>query len=81
MSWLKDLFATEQPIIGLLHLRPLPGDPFFGPEDTIQGVIEAARTDLLALQEGGVDGVLITNEFSLPYEKRFPPSPLPPWAW
>ena len=28
MSWLKDLFATEQPIIGLLHLRPLPGDPF-----------------------------------------------------
>lgn len=70
MSWLKDLFATEQPIIGLLHLRPLPGDPFFGPEDTIQGVIEAARTDLLALQEGGVDGVLITNEFSLPYEKK-----------
>lgn len=70
MSWLKDMFGTEQPIIGLLHLRPLPGDPFFRPDDSIQGVIDAARADLLALQEGGVDGVLVTNEFSLPYEKK-----------
>lgn len=70
MSWLKDLFSTERPIIGLLHLRPLPGDPFFGSGDTIQGVIDAACADLLALQEGGVDGVLVTNEFSLPYEKK-----------
>lgn len=70
MSWLKALFSTERPIIGLLHLRPLPGDPFFGSDDTIQGVIDAARADLLALQEGGVDGVLVTNEFSLPYEKK-----------
>ena len=70
MSWLHDMFGTERPIIGLLHLRPLPGDPFFGPGDTIQTVIDAARADLLALQEGGVDGILITNEFSLPYEKK-----------
>jgi len=70
MSWLKSLFSTEHPIIGLLHLRPLPGDPFFGPGDSIQNVIDTARTDLSALQEGGVDGVLVTNEFSLPYEKK-----------
>jgi predicted TIM-barrel enzyme len=35
-------------------------------------VIENAARELQALQEGGVDGVLIANEFSLPYEKRFP---------
>lgn len=30
-------------------------------------VVEAARHDLLALQEGGVDAVMFSNEFSLPY--------------
>lgn len=70
MSWLKELFRTERPIIGLLHLRALPGDPFFPTGGSIYDVIEAARADLAALQEGGVDGVLITNEFSLPYQKK-----------
>ena len=30
-------------------------------------VIEAARKDMLALQEGGVDGIMFSNEFSMPY--------------
>lgn len=70
MSWFQELFHTEQPIIGLLHLRPLPGDPFFPKDGTIDSVIDAARADLEALQSGGVDGILITNEFSLPYQKK-----------
>ena len=73
MSWINNLFHTERPIIGLLHLRALPGDPFFPPCGTIDEVIEAAKADLIALQEGGVDGVLITNEVSLPYEKKVSP--------
>lgn len=68
MSWLKDVFGTEKPIIGLLHLQALPGDPFY--DSTMDEVIERARQDLRALQRGGIDGVLITNEFSLPYEKK-----------
>jgi len=63
--WTKEMFGTEKPIIALLHLDPLPGDPdFCGSLDT---VIEHAAADLKALQDGGVDGVLIANEFSLPY--------------
>ena len=62
--WTKELFGTEKPIIALLHLDPLPGDPdFCGSLDT---VIEHASCDVKALQEGGVDGVLIANEFSFP---------------
>jgi uncharacterized protein len=30
-------------------------------------VYEQARAEMLALQEGGVDGILFSNEFSLPY--------------
>lgn len=70
MHWLKELFHVEKPIIGLLHLPPLPGDPFYPEGGTMEHVIENARRDLLALQAGGVDGVLITNEFSVPYQKK-----------
>ena len=68
MTWIKTMFGTEKAIIGLLHLKALPGDPFY--EGDMKAVIKQAETDLEALQAGGVDGILITNEFSLPYEKK-----------
>lgn len=62
--WTKEMFGTGKPIIALLHLDSLPGDPdFCGSLDT---VIEHASVDLQALQDGGVDAVLIANEFSSP---------------
>lgn len=70
MSFLNAMFGTEKPIIGLLHLKPLPGDPFYAPGGSMDDVIARARADLEALQNGGVDGVLVTNELSLPYEKK-----------
>ena len=64
--WTNELFKVEKPIIALLHLDALPGDPgFCGSMDT---VLEHARQDMLALQSGGVDGILFANEFSLPYQ-------------
>ena len=36
-------------------------------ECELEQVIENARKDLLALQNGGVDAVMFSNEFSLPY--------------
>ncbi|MGN1231659.1 MAG: BtpA/SgcQ family protein [Anaerotignum sp.] len=72
MSFLTELFGTEKPIIGLVHVRALPGDPFYTGEG-MDAVIRQARADLEALQNGGVDGVLFTNEFSMPYEKVVSP--------
>lgn len=76
MTFQQDLFGTDKPIIGLLHLRALPGDPLFYPNGSLRAVKEAAKRDLDALQRGGVDGILITNEFSLPYEKHVSPATL-----
>ena len=70
MLWTKELFGTEKTIIAMLHLDALPGDPRFRYGDAMERVVEHARADLKALQEGGVDGVLISNEFSLPYERH-----------
>lgn len=70
---MRSLFGTERPIIGLLHLHALPGDPFFDEHAGVGGVAAAARNDLAALQDGGVDAILVTNEFSVPYQKRVSP--------
>lgn len=67
MSWLKDVIGTEKAIIAMLHLDPLPGDPYYNEETGMESVVENARKDLIALQEGGVDAVMFSNEFSLPY--------------
>lgn len=67
MKWTKELFGTNKPIIAMCHLQPLPGDPGYDKNGGMDKVIEAARHDLFALQEGGVDGIMFSNEFSLPY--------------
>lgn len=69
--WTEELFGVEKPIIALLHLRALPGDPEFCGD--MEWVIRQARKDLHALTEGGVDGVLIANEFSFPYQRKADP--------
>lgn len=66
-KWIKELFDTNKPIIAMCHLLPLPGDPKYDTEAGIEKVVEAARHDLLALQQGGVDAVMFSNEFSMPY--------------
>lgn len=66
--WTKALFGQEKPVIALLHLDPLPGDPGFCGD--LEQVVALAEADSQALISGGVDGVLIANEFSLPYTDK-----------
>ncbi len=68
--WTETFFGVKKPIIALLHLRAMPGDPLYRKEDSMEKVVETARKELRLLQDGGVDGILIANEFSLPYEKK-----------
>lgn len=70
MLWTEQLFGTAKPIVAMLHLDPLPGDPLFKLDGSMKKVVEHAKKDLYALQEGGVDGILISNEFSLPYQRQ-----------
>jgi len=67
VSWLKDVFQVAKPVIAMCHLKALPGDPGYDPEHGLDGVIESARADLRALQAGGVDAIMFSNEASLPY--------------
>ena len=66
-TWLSEVFDVSKPIIGMCHLPALPGDPG---EDAVGGmdkIVAHARREIAGLQDGGIDGILISNEFSLPY--------------
>ncbi|MGV0959300.1 MAG: BtpA/SgcQ family protein [Limnohabitans sp.] len=67
MNWLKQTFGVDKPIIAMCHLQALPGDPHYDSAAGMAKVIKLARQDLMHLQDGGVDAVMFSNEFSLPY--------------
>ena len=71
--WVQEIFHTNKPVIAMCHLLPLPGDPNYDEEGGMKKVIDRARHDLMALQNGGVDAVMFSNEFSLPYLTKVEP--------
>lgn len=74
MDWIKDVFKTKKPIIAMCHVRALPGDPYYDEKGGMDYIVEMARKEFLDLQEGGVDAVMFSNEFSLPYLRQVRPA-------
>lgn len=70
MLWTEEVFGVKKPIIAMLHLDALPSDPRYVNGTPMEQIAEHALVDLHALQDGGVDGILISNEFSLPYQRQ-----------
>jgi membrane complex biogenesis BtpA family protein len=73
MQWIKDTFHTVKPIVAMCHFRAMPGDPGYDADGGMEKVVELARRELRALQEGGVDAVMFSNEFSMPYLRKVHP--------
>jgi uncharacterized protein len=73
VSWLEDIFHVNKPIIAMCHFKALPGDPGYDPQKGMDWIVESARADLRALQEGGVDAIMFSNEASLPYLTKVEP--------
>jgi len=65
--WTEEILGTKKPIIAMCHLGSLPGDPYYDSKGGMKAVVDWARKDFLALQNGGVDAVMFSNEFSMPY--------------
>jgi len=63
---LSGLFGVEKPIIGMVHLWPLPGSPGYSGYN-METILAHASRDAEALLEGGVDGLIVENMWDLPY--------------
>lgn len=61
----KELFKRK-PIIGMVHLLPLPSSPLF--DGDIEKIEKRALSDVKALVEGGVDAFIIENFGDIPYD-------------
>lgn len=66
---LTSTFGTDKPIIALLHIDPLPGDPLYH-DAAMAEIVENVRKDVENLVAGGVDAILFSNEFSMPYQNQ-----------
>ena len=70
MNKLEGIFANRKPIIGMVHLRPLPGSPLYDPSSLpMKDVIRIAKEEAKILEEAGVDGLQVENIWDYPYEK------------
>ena len=64
---LQTLFKSAHPILGVVHLLPLPTSPRWG--GNLKAVIDRAEQEAAALAAGGVDGLIIENFFDAPFPK------------
>jgi membrane complex biogenesis BtpA family protein len=61
----QDWFDADRPIIGMVHLPPLPGAPAFdGDRDAVR---TRALEDARRLEAGGVDGIIVENFGDAPF--------------
>lgn len=65
-SALSQLFHVPKPIIGVIHLEPLPGAPRYRGAD-VRDIYAAAARDARTLSRGGVDGIMIENASDMPF--------------
>jgi uncharacterized protein len=61
----NQIFKTTKPIIGMIHLPPLLGYPEF---TAMEPIIERALADLRTLEQNGIDGVAVDNEYDHPHQ-------------
>src|ERR1700753_414346 len=65
---LARLFPKRKPVIGVIHLKPLPGAPRYDGED-VRAIYAAAAEDARTLAAGGIDGIIVENASDLPFAR------------
>src|SRR5258705_13032142 len=60
--------TTTRAVIGMVHLRALPGSPRW--DGDMPALLRAALDDARALAEGGADALLVENHGDVPFTAR-----------
>jgi uncharacterized protein len=62
---LSTIFTTDKPIIGMVHLRPLPGSPRY--DGNLNEIYAQAEWEAQTLSNAGADGLIVENLGDEPY--------------
>jgi membrane complex biogenesis BtpA family protein len=57
-----------KPILGVVHLPPLPGSPRYQGE-SLESLYDAGAADARVLSDNGIDGIIVENAFDLPFAR------------
>jgi membrane complex biogenesis BtpA family protein len=61
------LCGRRDALIGMVHLRPLPGAPRYRPEEGCEVVYNEALAEARILEAAGFDGVIVENGGDIPF--------------
>lgn len=66
-----EFFSVLKPVIGVVHLNPLPGSPlYYVHRRSFEEILSRALNDVEKLVEGGVDGVIVENFMDIPFSEK-----------
>jgi membrane complex biogenesis BtpA family protein len=65
---LVDLFGRDKPILGVVHLAPLPGAPRYDGAD-VEAIYQRGLDDARAYLSGGCNAVIVENHGDIPFAK------------
>ncbi|NLY19618.1 MAG: hypothetical protein GX045_11985 [Clostridiaceae bacterium] len=60
MKVFEKMFGVKVPVIGVIHLRPLPGAPLYDGA-SVREISEKAVSDAKVMADNGVNGLIIEN--------------------
>jgi membrane complex biogenesis BtpA family protein len=64
---MNSIFSKGKVLIGVVHLRPLPGSP--RSKENLKNIILAAVDDARSYEKGGADAVIVENFGDVPFTK------------
>lgn len=65
MKSIKKTFKVSKPIIGMIHVDPLPGTPKY--KGKVKSIIDKAIVEAKMYKENGIDSIAIENMHDVPY--------------
>jgi membrane complex biogenesis BtpA family protein len=67
MQKFKSIFKNEKPVIGVIHLKALPGTPKYKSDTSY--IIDEALKEARIYKKAGIDSIIIENMHDVPYLK------------
>ena len=67
MQKFKSIFKKEKPVIGMIHVKALPGTPKYSLNSA--NIIDEALKEAIIYKKAGIDSIMIENMHDIPYIK------------
>lgn len=66
----NEVFKGKKPIIGMVHVKALPGTPLYDQKGGMQKILDLAMNDVEILNDAGVDGIQFENQWDRPFVRE-----------